>query len=288
MECIIPFGIFMMFAMILVKIMKRAGVVRDLAKLAWGGSKASSWSSTRGVGSARRRVRELESFMRERNLTGIELDTAADPVREQDPAPLEELLEEPIEELYDEPIEEWTEEPIEELVEEPTVELFEEPIEELVEEPIEAPVEELTPEPAPVPEPAAAPPPDPPAPAGPPPPAPRELAQTLFDSASVGSAVEDRFERQYRGTRATWSGVIDRVERFTDDPDLGPGPGLRLEAEVPPPEGEYGRAVRIICALPLETESDLGGRGDHVDLEGTLVSCDPYLWRFSLSHGRLR
>ena len=116
----------------------------------------------------------------------------------------------------------------------------------------------------------------------------RALAETLFGSAAIGSAVQVRFERQYRGTRATWSGIIDRVERFTGDADLGPGPGLRLELEVPPSEGEYGRAVRIICALPLESEPDLGDRGDQVDLEGTLVNCDPYLWKFTLSDGRLR
>ena len=82
--------------------------------------------------------------------------------------------------------------------------------------------------------------------------------------------------------------MIDRVERFTNDADLGPGPGLRLEVEVPPPEGEYGRTVRIVCGLPLEAEGQLGDRGENVNLEGTLVNCDPYLWKFTLAHGRLR
>ena len=56
MSCIIPIGMFMVFAMILAKIVKRAGVMGELAKWAWGGSRPDSWSSTRGMGSARRRV----------------------------------------------------------------------------------------------------------------------------------------------------------------------------------------------------------------------------------------
>ena len=107
MSCIIPLGMFMVFAMILAKIVKRAGVMGELAKWAWGGSRPDSWSSTRGMGSARRRVgrykedlgkvldpnplmRELEDFMRERKLTGLELDASGRPVLEEEPSPIEE------------------------------------------------------------------------------------------------------------------------------------------------------------------------------------------------------
>jgi hypothetical protein len=108
------------------------------------------------------------------------------------------------------------------------------------------------------------------------------LAAVFGVSAGAGAAV---FEDRLRGRRVRWSGTVERVGRYANDLDLGPGPGIRAVVDLGPVDtGDYGVAkVAAVVAFPLDA---VVADGEPVTFEGTVASLDHFARRLVVIDAR--
>jgi len=154
--------------------------------------------------------------------------------------------------------------------------------------PVPVPVPDLVPAPDPVSPPAAA------TPASPSdPPETTEVSDLelnavcheLFAEERISFETTQIFEERFKGQRVRWSGTLDRIEPYRDDPTLGSGPGIKAVLDLPAIE-VGARTVHLVVALPAAEERALQDvRGESLTIEGTLSHCDPYLWTVFLIEG---
>ncbi|MBI4575379.1 MAG: tetratricopeptide repeat protein [Planctomycetes bacterium] len=112
----------------------------------------------------------------------------------------------------------------------------------------------------------------------------------LFGGTSSGVEATRRFEGGYRGRAVRWEGTLVRVEDFSYDAVLGPGPGRRAVFEVAEVDaGLLGlrRVQALVRLLPEEDADRLRARvGARVAFEGSLLRCDGFLRNLYLTGGR--
>lgn len=106
-------------------------------------------------------------------------------------------------------------------------------------------------------------------------------AADLFVEGRPGFEAQRIFDEDHLGERVHWRAVVDRVESYSGDANLGDGPGTRIVCELD--TGET-RRLRIDVGLPQGTELT---RGEEVEFVGELSACDPYLMSFSVRGARL-
>jgi hypothetical protein len=113
---------------------------------------------------------------------------------------------------------------------------------------------------------------------------PLDLARDLFEGRAGFEATE-RFDAQMEGTRVRWTGVIERMQRAREL--AGGRDQIEITARVPESASALGRDVRWTCVLPPDEGVSLdGAAGRRIEVEGTLATCDPYMWHFTLVEGR--
>ncbi len=143
------------------------------------------------------------------------------------------------------------------------------------------------------------------------------LTRTALDLFAQGRnrfEITQHFDAAYSGREIEGSGILQRVDTFSNDRILGRGPGVVAEIEValpaptPPPPADTGeeipasstqprspRSVRVYVVLPVcenvtpgaqarELREDLGKQ---VEVCGTLLRCDPFDARLHLIDGVL-
>jgi len=111
------------------------------------------------------------------------------------------------------------------------------------------------------------------------------VCRELFAEERMSFETVQLFQARFEGQRVRWTGTLDRLELYHDDPILGSDPGVKAVLDLPA-NGEGTRIVHLVVSFsPGEEQALREVRGEELSFEGTLAQCDPYLWTVFVTDG---
>ncbi|MCB1231705.1 MAG: hypothetical protein KDN19_15655 [Verrucomicrobiae bacterium] len=118
-------------------------------------------------------------------------------------------------------------------------------------------------------------------------------AKDLFDSGRNRFQISRTFADAYGDRTLEGTGILRRVDRYSNDRYLGRGPGYLAEVEIRHLENPTGGLSQIsaVVQLPGDEDSGMGLSewrekiGEHVLVCGTLVHCDAFTGKLFLRNG---